>query len=192
MELIKRSREYRCRRFDVVKDIYDMGELLNEYYYLQAPKAVAAIPVYKHNVILVEQYRASVGKRFLELPGGRPAEGETPQDAVIREIREEIGGVVDSVKLLTEYYPLPSVTTQSVIYFIANVTELVVPQREITEQDMKMFMLPEKNIEAFLSSGILKSGIEAIGLYEFLAHANLGFCDSTHGLYDARSLLEEI
>ena len=192
MELRKSSKEYHCKRFDVIKDIYDMGEIENEYYYLQAPKAVAAIPIYKDNVILVEQYRASVGERLLELPGGRPDYGETPQDAIIREIREEIGGVVDSVEMLTEYYPLPSITTQSIIYYIANVTELMASQRELTEKDMKMFMLPEKDIETFLATGILKSSIEAIGLYEFLAHYKHCLFDSTRGLCDGRSLLKEI
>ena len=187
MKSIEKKIEYKCRRFSIIKDIYIYGNNRNEYYYLNAPKSVAAIPVYNNKIILVEQYRTSIGKRTIELPGGRIEEMETPEEAVIREVREEIGGVIGDVKFLSEYYPLPSITTQSIKFYIADIIDLQQPKRDDTEQDMKMFLLPIPHIKSFLTSGVMVSAIEAIGLYDFLLKNRI----TNKNTFDGMNYLEE-
>nr|WP_246385467.1 NUDIX hydrolase [Novosphingobium hassiacum] len=45
----------------------------------------------KGALVLVEQFRKPRAERTLELPGGVVREGETPQEAAIREFSEETG-----------------------------------------------------------------------------------------------------
>ncbi len=44
-------------------------------------------------ILLIHQYRYPVGRYLYELPAGLIEEGETPEEAAIREIREETGMV---------------------------------------------------------------------------------------------------
>jgi len=48
------------------------------------------------DTLLVEQYRPPLGKRTLEFPAGLIDEGETPQEAALRELHEETGYVGES------------------------------------------------------------------------------------------------
>jgi len=51
------------------------------------------------DTLLVEQYRPPLGRRTLEFPAGLIDEGETPQEAALRELHEETGYVGESGQL---------------------------------------------------------------------------------------------
>jgi len=51
------------------------------------------------DTLLVEQYRPPVGRATLEFPAGLIDEGETPEQAALRELREETGYVGEACKI---------------------------------------------------------------------------------------------
>ncbi|MCE4604302.1 MAG: NUDIX hydrolase [Aeropyrum sp.] len=59
------------------------------------PDSVAILPLIKKDgkwhVVLVRQFRPSISKWTLEAPAGAIGEGESPEDAAIRELEEEAG-----------------------------------------------------------------------------------------------------
>lgn len=58
----------------------------------------------EQNILLVKGFRTGLGKDRLEIPGGRfyPSQGETPEEAAIRECREEVGVEPRKMELLFE------------------------------------------------------------------------------------------
>ena len=57
------------------------------------------------NIVLVRQYRPAVEQMTLELPGGHIEEGETPEEAARKELREETGFHAQEFVLLGELAP---------------------------------------------------------------------------------------
>lgn len=63
----------------------------------------------KNNHIFVAQRDYGEFKGFYEFPGGKIEEGETPEDAIIREIKEELETTIKVERfLLNEVYEYPS------------------------------------------------------------------------------------
>lgn len=73
---------------------------LDEFDIKQEGPAVCVLALTKKNeVILVEQYRPGPERILLELPGGGVESGETPENAIQRELLEETGyaGLIELV-----------------------------------------------------------------------------------------------
>ena len=75
------------------------------------------------NVLLVKQFRKPVEKELLEIPAGGIDPGETPDDCVRREMREETGFLPRKVVKLGGFYSSPGFCTEYLYLYLA--TDLV-------------------------------------------------------------------
>ena len=73
--------------------------------------AIVAIDV-EDSVLLVRQFRQAVGKDLLEIPAGGINPGESPTEAVRRELQEETGYLPRKVEMLGGFFDIGSVVGQ--------------------------------------------------------------------------------
>lgn len=82
------------------------------------PKSVVLLPIPERgHVVLVRQYRYAVNAFLWELPAGSVDEGETPEQAAVRECHEEIGQVPGTVVRLAALFPTPGYCDEAMFFF---------------------------------------------------------------------------
>ena len=103
--------------------------------YVKYPKAVAIIPFAdSETVILVEQYRYSVGRVMLEIPAGKIDDpSEPPENAAKRELLEETGYDADSIEFLFSFYPAVGYSTEEILVYRAD--NLTAKQQDLDEDE---------------------------------------------------------
>lgn len=69
-------------------------------------------------VLLVEQLRPAIGRATCELPAGLVNPGETPEEAALRELAEEVG-LTGTLTKLAEVHSSPGFTDEKVTLFEA-------------------------------------------------------------------------
>ncbi|HZU13268.1 MAG TPA: NUDIX hydrolase [Chloroflexota bacterium] len=83
------------------------------------PQVVVMIPVLDDGrLLLIRQYRDAIRKETLEVPAGGIDDGETPEQAVRREMKEETGYSVGSLQAMTSFYSSPGFTTELMHLFL--------------------------------------------------------------------------
>ena len=96
------------------------GNIINPYYVLEYPNWVNVVALTdKDEVILVKQYRHAAGEVLLEVPGGCIDKGETPEQAVRRELLEETGYEFESLEELSVLYANPATGNNITHCFLA-------------------------------------------------------------------------
>jgi 8-oxo-dGTP pyrophosphatase MutT (NUDIX family) len=71
------------------------------------------------NVVLIRQFRHGIQDVTMEIPGGMMDEGEAPEAAAARELREETGYVAEKIHLLGRVLPNPAVQNNFLYLFAA-------------------------------------------------------------------------
>jgi ADP-ribose pyrophosphatase len=82
------------------------------------PPSVVLIPIQQDGlVVLVRQYRPSLGREMWEVPAGSLDPGETPEAAAVRECEEEIRLVPHRVERIRGLFPAPGFCDEELIFF---------------------------------------------------------------------------
>lgn len=94
-----------------------------DWYYVDTPPSVLIVPVTADGaVIMVRQWRHNLKRHTLEFPAGAVDEGESLEDAVERELREETGYALAAggqLHPLGSFCSLPSETNKYTNMFLA-------------------------------------------------------------------------
>jgi ADP-ribose pyrophosphatase len=82
--------------------------------------AAAIVPILKGGeVILVRQYRYSIGSDLLEIPAGTLKANEAPEECAVRELEEETGYRCEEISKMTECYVAPGYSTEKIHIYLA-------------------------------------------------------------------------
>lgn len=87
--------------------------------YVAHPGAAAILPVDNDNILLVSQFRYPYKQILLEIPAGKIDPNESPEEAAIRELREEVGAICDKITFLGKIYPSPGYCNEIIYLYVA-------------------------------------------------------------------------
>jgi ADP-ribose pyrophosphatase len=122
------------------------GKIIPAFYVNEYPEWVNALAFTREGkIVMVKQYRHGIGQTSMELPGGVAEEGETMEEAVRREMREETGYEFGNLVYLGKISANPSTTNNFMHMFVATECEKTAEQEldETEELEVHLVTLDE-------------------------------------------------
>ncbi len=124
------------------------------------PGAAAIVPLMNEKLLLVEQYRAAVGRKTLEIPAGTLEEGESPEECAKRELIEETGFQASKWDTLTAYYPSPGYSSEIIHIFKASGLKRV----SDAEAELPIQYMALNEVQAKIKTGEIMDSKTIIGV----------------------------
>ena len=135
---------------------------------INAPNWVNIIPItHEKKIVFVEQHRYGVNKKTLEIPGGMVDPGETPLEAVNRELLEETGYSSKEVTKLGVLSPNPALFTNNVFSYLAintNKNNIKIS----AEENINVHLIPVEEISELILKGKIDHALVVAAFYLFL------------------------
>jgi ADP-ribose pyrophosphatase len=121
------------------------------------------------NILLVKQFRKPVEKELLEIPAGGIDVGESPEEAVRREMREETGFLPRKVEKLGGFYSTPGFCTEYLYLYLAS--DLVEkPLKAEDSESITLVRVPLSQVKGLIASGAICDAKSIAGLLAFLEY----------------------
>lgn len=115
------------------------------------PDSVTIVALDGNEIVLVRQTRRGAGGQTLELPAGCLEEGETPEEAAVRELREECGLSATAWRELGAFWAAPDYSTEHVHVFEATGLESVGAPELEDDEDVVVERRPLRGVLGELS-----------------------------------------
>jgi ADP-ribose pyrophosphatase len=118
------------------------------------------------NILLVRQFRKPVEKELVEIPAGGIDPGESPEDAVRREMREETGFLPRKLTKLGGFYSSPGFCTEYLhLYLASDLVES--PLQAEDSESISLVRVPLAKIPGLIASGTICDAKSIAGLLAF-------------------------
>lgn len=122
----------------------------------ETDRSVFIVPIRDNKIIFTYQYRYTIKKWALELPGGGQEKGYTALEAAKKELREELGYISKSWKKLGIYVPWSGPCAEQCTVFLANALNKTKQNLEETELGLKTKEIPIVEAYHMLDDGEIK------------------------------------
>jgi ADP-ribose pyrophosphatase len=134
------------------------------------PGSVVVMPVFADGrVLLIRQYRHSVGDFLWELVAGRKEPGETPAGGAHRELLEETGYRAKRLRKMLDVFPAPGFVTERMWIFAAEGLTKGAAQPEDDERiEPRAFTL--KHVDTMIRTGKLRDAKSVSGLLYYMRY----------------------
>jgi ADP-ribose pyrophosphatase len=142
------------------------GHIVEDYYVLEYSNWVNAVAITEDNkVLMVNQYRHAAEIVSLEIPGGVIDNGETPEQALRRELLEETGYQFDDFELLCIIYANPSTADNHTYCYLARGGKKIQEQHLDDQEEIvvETFTVPE--VKKLLADNKIAQALHCTGLF---------------------------
>lgn len=167
------SERHRIGRFDVCQDTLLIDQAKYPYSYIRIKESVAIMPINEETQVvgLVYQYRHSIDNWVYEVAAGAIEKGETPEEAAIRELREETGFVVERKNLISlgAMYPVAGISNERMHLFAASDFTQSEPKSEPTEF-IKPYVVSVADFERRIMDGTFSNMYGVALWYKYLLY----------------------
>jgi ADP-ribose pyrophosphatase len=163
-EILYQGKVFRLQRDTVIEP----GGVQAERDIIVHPGSVVVLPIFKNgSILLIRQYRHSVGEYLWELVAGRKEPRETPLAAARRELVEETGYSAKRLRKLMRVVPTPGFVNEWMWIFAAEGLTAGAAQPEEDEKiTPRIFLL--KEVEKMIDRGTLRDAKSICGILYYL------------------------
>jgi 8-oxo-dGTP pyrophosphatase MutT (NUDIX family) len=139
-----------------------------DHHVLRFPRtSVGAVVLDSDRVLLLWRHRFTTDTWGWEIPAGWAALGEDPTEAIRREIREETGYHVSTLRPLTTYHPMSGISSQRYQVFLGTDVECIgEPQPAETS---RVEWMPLALLPRLMATGQVPDGPSLTALAFYLA-----------------------
>ncbi len=142
------------------------GHIVEDYYVLEYNNWVNAVAVTEDNkILMVHQYRHAAGIISLEIPGGVIDAGETPEQALQRELLEETGYLFNDFELLCTIYANPSTANNKTFCYLARDGKKVQEQHLDEQEELIIETFTIAEVKALLAENKIAQALHCTGLF---------------------------
>ena len=168
-KLLKSEVLYQGKVFRLQRDtVIEPGGVQADRDVIIHPGSVVVLPIFKNgNVLLIRQYRHSVGEFLWELVAGRKEPAETPEAAARRELIEETGYRAKRLRKLMRVVPTPGFVNEWMWIFAAEGLTKGEAQPEEDEKITPRIFTP-KQAEKMIERGTLRDAKSICGILYYL------------------------
>ncbi len=150
------------------------GKTMEAYYTLEYPAWVSAFAMTKDNkVLFVKQYRHGLGVVSTELPGGVVDKGETVEQAMARELKEETGYEFESLEMIGRISANPATTNNYMHMFIAKGGVKTAEQKLDETEEIEVLLYSIEEVKSLVREHKVVQALHTATI--FYAFEKLGF-----------------
>lgn len=129
--------------------------------------AACVIAIVDNHMYFVKQFRIAPDEVLLEVPAGKIEVGEAPEVTVIKELKEEIGGVCAHVSNVHQFYVSPGFSNELVYLYIAH--DVKIEEQALEEDEfLEIEKIHVDDLPSLLESGRVRDGKTIIAIQHVL------------------------
>ena len=139
-------------RFKFHLDQVEKDGSVYPYSYVEVIEGVSVLAFHLGKVVLLQEYRHPIQEVVYELPSGMIDAGESPEEAAVRELKEETGYEAVNMKSLGFFYPSFGSTNEKIHLFLCECGKRSMSETDALEE-LELCEIDPEDLEQLTREG---------------------------------------